>query len=121
MSRIIAELERDVGTPLFVRDNRQVRITSAGTLLLPMAESIVQEFDLWIERSRRIARGELGALHLGFYGPTFYKTPQLAQAHRIFKLRHPNVQVEIAKLFTSEIPAALRGHRADVAFGREIS
>lgn len=120
MSRIIAELERDVGTTLFVRDNRQVRITSAGSLLLPMAASIVEEVDLWIERSRRIARGELGAVHLGFYGPTFYKTPRLAEAHRIFKLRHPHVLVEVAELFSSEIPAALRSHRVDVAFGREI-
>ena len=40
----IAELERQLGTRLFVRERRRIRLTEAGNLLLPMARTIEREF-----------------------------------------------------------------------------
>lgn len=40
----IAELERQLGTRLFVRERRRIRLTEAGNLLLPMARAIEREF-----------------------------------------------------------------------------
>lgn len=40
----IAELERSVGTPLFVRERRRVRLTDAGTRFLSHARAIEREF-----------------------------------------------------------------------------
>jgi DNA-binding transcriptional LysR family regulator len=42
----IAELERLVGAPLFVRDRRNVRLTEAGNRLLAHARAIEREFRL---------------------------------------------------------------------------
>lgn len=44
LSSSLAELERRVGTPLFVRDRRTIRLTDAGHRLLAMARSIEREF-----------------------------------------------------------------------------
>ncbi len=41
----IAELERQLGTRLFVRERRRISLTEAGNLLLPLARSIEREFD----------------------------------------------------------------------------
>lgn len=40
----IAELERQLGTRLFVRERRRIGLTEAGNLLLPMARTIEREF-----------------------------------------------------------------------------
>lgn len=40
----IAELERQLGTRLFVRERRRIQLTEAGNLLLPMARTIEREF-----------------------------------------------------------------------------
>lgn len=40
----VAEMERQLGTRLFVRERRRIRLTEAGNLLLPMARAIEREF-----------------------------------------------------------------------------
>lgn len=40
----IAELERQLGTRLFVRERRRIQLTEAGNLLLPIARTIEREF-----------------------------------------------------------------------------
>jgi DNA-binding transcriptional LysR family regulator len=40
----IAQLERQLGTRLFVRERRRIRLTEAGNLLLPLARTIEREF-----------------------------------------------------------------------------
>lgn len=40
----IAELERHLGTRLFVRERRRIQLTEAGNALLPLARSIEREF-----------------------------------------------------------------------------
>lgn len=41
LSRQIAELEEEVGSPLLVRTNRSVSLTAAGELLLRRAEEMI--------------------------------------------------------------------------------
>lgn len=40
----IAELERQLGTRLFIRERRRIRLTTAGNELLPIARSIERDF-----------------------------------------------------------------------------
>lgn len=40
-SRAVAALERELGTPLFLRQGRSVSLTAAGELLLPEAERLL--------------------------------------------------------------------------------
>lgn len=44
LSAGIAELERQIGARLFVRERRHVRLTSAGNRLLPLARNIDRDF-----------------------------------------------------------------------------
>jgi DNA-binding transcriptional LysR family regulator len=54
LSAGIAELERQLGTRLFVRERRRIRLTNAGNALLPLARSI--------ERSFHQAEAKVGSL-----------------------------------------------------------
>lgn len=47
----VAELERQLGTRLFIRERRRIRLTPAGNALLPLARSIERDFH---EAERRV-------------------------------------------------------------------
>lgn len=59
LSRQIAELEEEMGTPLFVRNNRSVTLTDAGQLLRRRVEELLAiEEKFWMtlpERANRAA------------------------------------------------------------------
>lgn len=70
LSRTIRQLERDLGSRLFDRTTRSVRLTSAGEALVGPAQEILDEF-----RAARVAvqaagKGETGRVRLGFAGPS---------------------------------------------------
>ena len=71
----IAELERLVGAPLFVRDRRNVRLTEAGNRLLAHARAIEREFRL-AEASLRTEAELAPPLRLGVLAslPTAFLT-----------------------------------------------
>ncbi|OQX09890.1 MAG: transcriptional regulator IlvY [Desulfobulbaceae bacterium A2] len=62
LSRAIRQLEDEVGTALFLRDNRSVSLTPAGTLFHAYARDVLQQWEMMrlslLERSAEL-RGEL--------------------------------------------------------------
>jgi len=50
LSRIIQKLESDLGTLLFVRNNRNVRLTEAGRALLESARELLDLADVVADR-----------------------------------------------------------------------
>ena len=63
MSLRIRTLEEQLGTYLFDRGHRSVRLTSAGRALLPNAQALVDMHDRMVDRARGIATS--GAVRLG--------------------------------------------------------
>ena len=63
LSQQIRQLEAEVGTPLFDRKGRGVRLNDAGRAFLACAQDILQRA---ARRRPRAARGEVGELTLGF-------------------------------------------------------
>jgi len=69
ISQTILDLEEEIGAQLFVRSNRSVRLTAAGTALLTEAENILKRSDEARRTAQRAARGETGVLRIGFIAP----------------------------------------------------
>ena len=66
LSRHIMALEKELGTELFKRMPRSIRLTEAGTVFMPYARQIVAEEDLCrISVEQRAGRGK-AALSIGF-------------------------------------------------------
>ena len=63
MSLRIRTLEEQLGTYLFDRGNRTVRLTSAGRALLPNAQALVDMHDRMVDRARGVATS--GTVRLG--------------------------------------------------------
>ena len=112
LSRSVQALERQVGTPLFVRSANGVLTTDVGRLFLERGKGLLdmaEELDLQVLRNRSLQRGRLvvGA------GPAAmdYLLPQAAAA---FFNEHPMVTVELRSASRVDVPAPLRAREIDL-------
>ena len=66
LSQQIRKLEEAVGHPLLLRTSRNVRLTAAGEELLKRAQQTLRKVAEDVHSTRRIGRGEVGTLTVGF-------------------------------------------------------
>ena len=113
LSQQIRALERELGVTLLSRNRRRVALTAAGEGFLDDARSILAAVERASERARRIARGSLGTLAIGFVGSAMF-SPKLPQILREFRARHPDVELVLRELPTTVQLAALAAGELDV-------
>jgi LysR family transcriptional regulator, benzoate and cis,cis-muconate-responsive activator of ben and cat genes len=116
LSRQIQQLEEELGFALFTRTARRVRLTDAGRAFHAEARSIVARVGEATEAARRVARGEAGALAVGFVASATYAL--LPRLYRRFRERHPGVALTLAELSTAEQVEALRAGHIQVGLAR---
>ncbi|WP_454677020.1 LysR family transcriptional regulator [Achromobacter marplatensis] len=117
LSQQIQQLEREIGTPLFLRLPRGVEMTEAGVQFLEDARAILASADRAIDTARRLGRGERGALTVGFTASAVFH-PYLPRAIRAFRDRYPDVRVTLTESNTISLLRGLRLGEVDVAFVR---
>lgn len=82
LSQQIRRFEAKVGTPLFVRSTRSVKLTPAGALLLKKARQLASEGQAALEAVRRAGTGNLESLTIGFTSTAAYQLlPRLLAAY----------------------------------------
>lgn len=109
LSTGIAELEKLVGTPLFIRNRRQIRLTKAGGRFLPIARDLERGFraaDSFGRGSERHA----AELKLGVIRSA---PAELLQA--IAAALRPGFAIELVENSDSELRAALGSGRINMA------
>ena len=74
LSNQIRNLERVLGTDLFVRNSRQVALTPAGRALLEEAPLALGALDRAAERARLAGAGIAGTVRLGYAPMAGYET-----------------------------------------------
>src|SRR5215813_7016857 len=66
LSQQIKSLEYELGHALFTRTSRSVTLTAAGRELLERARRTLSRVEEDLKAVRRVGRGEVGALTVGF-------------------------------------------------------
>ena len=105
LSRAVQKLEADLGTQLFERDSRNVRMTEAGLAFLAGATDIVDR----AAEATRVARTKAGAylgrlvVGVGLCG----QHPPVGRLIRSFRRRHPTVPVSLVSVDEPSIPRVL--------------
>lgn len=119
LSRRIQRLEELVGTALFVRTTRSVRLTPAGALMYEHARRLIGDLGYMLASTRELARGEGGALSIGIT-PTAACSPLVSVLHA-FRHAHPNVALELREMDSVLLSDELRYGRLDIALMRPVA
>lgn len=120
LSRAIQRLEDECGTPLFVRDNRSVKITAAGLKLLGFSQQMLSEWKKvkWeLQQDHQQLQGELSLFcsvtasysHLPKIVANFrHKYPQVE-----IKLTTGDPALSVSKVMQQDADAAIAIHTPD--------
>lgn len=112
LSQQIKQLEENLGTPLFDRSGRTVRLTDAGMAWMRYARLALQDLEAGTRAIHDVATLERGNLRLAMT-PTFtaYLVGPVIDA---FYRQYPGVSVSIHEMTQDRIEALLAEDRLDV-------
>ena len=112
LSRQVQSLERELGTRLFTRGARGVRLTAAGRALLPEARRLLREADALVDGARHLAEGGVGAVRIGFISTAAYNV--LPRVLPEFHRRRPGIRLYLHEATSDAQGALLREFEIDV-------
>jgi DNA-binding transcriptional LysR family regulator len=116
LSQQIRALEEEVGATLLLRNQRKVELTAAGAAFFVRAREILAAVEDAALEARRVQRGEVGRLAVGFVGSAMYSfVPDLL---RRFREQYPDIALRLHELGTTEQLRQLENGRLDVGFMR---
>ncbi|WP_020205995.1 LysR family transcriptional regulator [Cupriavidus sp. WS] len=116
LSISIRKLEDSLGTPLFVRTSRGVRLTQAGEAALHDARRALFHAAQARAAAVAAAHGERGALRVGFVGSATYALlPRLIPA---FRAAHPGIELILHESTSASILDRLPRHQLDAGLVR---
>lgn len=115
LSHAIAQLETELGVPLFEKTGRNTTLTHFGEEFLICAENTLSTLDAGVETMQRIARGE-GLIRLGLLRTLGINyVPRLAAA---YLAAHPDKEIRFTfnTGVSGELISALQARRFDLVF-----
>lgn len=114
LSTSIRTLEEELGTQLFVRTTRKVRLTEAGRVLLVHARIVLDAAREASEAVARVAGLQRATLHLGAVPglPTFI---DIAAMLATFRERYPGIDVQLSLANAAQLQEKLREGVVDIA------
>ncbi|MCA7082929.1 LysR family transcriptional regulator [Cupriavidus sp. DB3] len=116
LSISIRKLEADMGTALFERTSRGVRLTQAGEAALHDARRSLFHAAQARAAAAAAANGERGALRMGFIGSATYALlPKLIPA---FRAAHPGIELVLHESTTAAILQRLENRQLDAGLVR---
>jgi len=117
LSLQIRDLEREVGTKLFHRIPQGAELSAAGKAFFDLVQGMPAQVERATQAALRAARGELGALRIGFTASSAFN-PVVSGAIRRFRRAFANVELFLEESNTSRLVAAINGGELDAAFLR---
>ena len=119
MSRLLSDLEKQVGVKLLERTSREVSLTAAGQAFLNSAKVAIAQVDMGVRTARANVVAGIDTLKVGtMLGAA---QPYVGELIRRFKDAHPETRISIYHLDERSIGSSLASGKVDVAVGWEIS
>ena len=114
ISQCIRQLELDLNVQLFVRSRRGVTLTHEGALLFQKIEPAIQSIEQGESLIERLQHLESGVLTIaaGDTITTHCLLPYLEQFHASY----PEIRIEMANSYSSQLLQLVKEGKADIAF-----
>jgi DNA-binding transcriptional LysR family regulator len=119
VSRALARLEEQIGTPLLRRSGRTLRMTHAGAVFKPHLDAMLHQLDDGIAAVSQLIDPDTGTVALAFQ-PSLgtWLVPDLA---RSFRAAHPLVRFQLTQVRDELRSPPLDGGNADLELGTRRS
>ena len=115
VSQIIADLENEMGTPLFERQAHRVKLTAAGSVFLTQLQELMRGLSQAITVTRDVGAGRTGMLNIG-YGSLTLLHPLFRAAVKAFNEALPDVKLSLVEIPSSQQVRALADGRIHAGF-----
>lgn len=112
LSHAIRKLEQQLGTSVWLREGRQLRLTQAGHQLLALANRLLPQFEHAEMQIHQIAQGQRGSLRIGMECHPCYQW--LLKVVGPYLQQWPDVDVDVKQEFQFGGMGALFGHDIDL-------
>lgn len=112
LSHSMKKLEGQLGTAIWLREGRSLRLTQAGQYLLAVAGRVLPQLDLAEARLQQFAQGERGSLRIGMECHPCYQW--LLKIVSPYLAAWPDVDVDVKQKFQFGGIGALFGYEIDM-------
>lgn len=112
LSHSMRKLERQLGTDIWLREGRTLRLTQAGQYVLAVANRVLPQMTLAEDRLRQFAQGERGTLRIGMECHPCYQW--LLKVVSPYLAAWPDVDVDVKQKFQFGGIGALFGYEIDL-------
>ena len=112
LSHSMKKLEQQLGTAIWLREGRSLRLTQAGQYLLALAGRVLPQLSLAEERLRQFAQGERGTLRIGMECHPCYQW--LLKVVSPYLAAWPDVDVDVKQKFQFGGLTALLDYEIDL-------
>jgi LysR family transcriptional regulator for metE and metH len=112
LSHTMRKLEQQLGTDVWIREGRSLRLTQAGQYLLAVANRVLPQLALAEERLQQFAQGERGTLRIGMECHPCYQW--LLKVVSPYLAAWPDVDVDVKQKFQFGGIGALFGYEIDL-------
>lgn len=116
LSVALRKLEDEVGTPLFERSSRGVKLTVAGESALVAARKCLADAEEVLLAARTAADGKRGELSIGFTGSATFGLVPLTI--RDFRHGFPGIRLRLQEMTNAELLSKVQAGQLDVGFVR---
>jgi LysR family transcriptional regulator, transcription activator of glutamate synthase operon len=118
VSRALARLEEQVGTPLLRRVGRRLRLTRAGEVFKPYIDGLLHQLDDGVAAVSQFVSPDTGTVRLAFQQSLgTWLVPDLV---RTFRAAHPGVGFHLTQVNDELHSGPLDGGEADLEIGSRV-
>lgn len=119
VSRNIAELEKELGVKLFIRNHKSVTLTPAGQALLNDAFQILSSANEFANNARNLSTGMSGELKIGYvFAPI---AERILSDLETFQKENRFVHISYNSYDNITISRMLENHELDIGFARHVT
>lgn len=120
LSRQIAVMEEELGTPLFIREKKRLKLTPGGLVLYNRLPSIMSMYEEAVADASSANQGYEGALRIGVLD-IYDITNVFTKLVQTFQADNPGIRITLERFSLGELPKRLQQGNLDVVLTYRFS
>ncbi len=113
LSRQISAMEEELGTELFVRDKKKLKLTPGGLILYNGLPDLMKTYEALVGEAKNANQGYEGKLRLGFLD-VYDISGEMSEVLKTFRETYPHIQLTMERGALGELPDEIYGGHLDI-------